>query len=450
MNLNHAQETAVKKKDGPALIIAGPGSGKTAVITRRICYLTGHCRIPPEDILAVTFSRKAADNMRERFLAMYRGKGLPFFGTFHSIFFMILRYARNLTTRHVASEEQKRALMLQIAEPFRREGEDPSEFADALLSEISKVKSGMSEPESHIPAVIPAPVFRKIFRAYTDSLSRLGLIDFDDMLLSCHRLLLENAEIRTYWQRRFRYILVDEFQDINRIQYECIRILAQPEDNLFVVGDDDQSIYAFRGATPQIMHRFLKDYPKAPQISLSVSYRCGSGILRSAGMLIRENRRRLPKQMQSGENTPPGRFRIHRCRNRKAEYEAIAKEILRLLQRGEDPAEIAVLTRRNLELPAIQRFLEEARIPTEEGVRLMTMHASKGLEFRHVFIPDVNETVLPSKKNTAGPALEEERRVFYVAMTRASETLDIYFTETIRKKKAAPSRLLRCFLKRRF
>ena len=467
MRYNEEQVQAIHHSNGPALIVAGPGSGKTAVIVSRICALIEQAQIPAGKILAVTFSRKAADNMKRRFLNIMPGSDIPFFGTFHSIFFMILKQAYGLSSANIVSEDQKENILLNAADHDQIEYEDPFDFASALINEISKVKSGGSKPESFISSVVTPAEFRKLYEAYTLALTKQKLIDFDDMLSLCLKLLTEREDIRNYWQKRFRYILVDEFQDINLLQYQIIRILAAPQNNLFAVGDDDQSIYAFRGASPKIMRRFLNDYPDAVLIKLIKSYRCPTPVLNCSHKIIIQNKGRIQKKMESLHGSSFGIVQIRKCKNQLAEYESIAKDIRKLLREGTNPREVAILLRRSLEFPVIQKVLANYGITTEtmqqydkgasreasltkhsSCVQLMTIHAAKGLEFRHVYLPDVSEGILPAKKSYTKDALEEERRILYVAMTRAAESLKIYFPEKIRNKKTAPSRFLDCFFKK--
>ena len=463
MKYNEAQLEAIYHKKGPALTVAGPGSGKTAVIVSRICALIDKEQVPAGRILAVTFSRKAADNMKRRFLKIMPGNELPFFGTFHSIFFMILKKAYGLSSTNIVSDEQKESILLSAAKRLRIDYEDPYEFCASLINEISKVKAGGKKAESFESSMVSPAEFRRIYEAYQTALSEQKLIDFDDMLSLCLKLLTERDDIRSYWQNCFQYILVDEFQDINLLQYQIVRILAAPQNNLFVVGDDDQSIYAFRGASPKIMRRFLNDYPDASLIKLIKSYRCPAPVLNCSHQVILQNKGRIPKKMESLHGSSFGIVQIRKCKSQLAEYESIAKDIRQRMKEGAKPKEIAILCRRSLEFPILLKVLNNYGIPTETmqqyesdsgsamkapGVQLMTIHAAKGLEFRHVYLPDVNEGILPAKKSYTKDALEEERRILYVAMTRAAESLKIYFSEKILNKKTAPSRFLDCFLKK--
>lgn len=211
------------------------------------------------------------------------GKRLPVsFGTFHAVYFQILKYAYNYRAENIIREEKKYEILRNIVHKTELDISDENEFVANLISEISNVKGEMLDVAYYYSKNCPEEVFKKIFREYNDTLIRANLIDFDDMLVMCYELLTKRKDILKLWQDKYRYILIDEFQDINRVQYEVIRLLAKPQDNLFIVGDDDQSIYRFRGARPEIMLNFEKDYPEAKknhtgyQLSIHTGNRGGS------------------------------------------------------------------------------------------------------------------------------------------------------------------------------
>jgi DNA helicase-2/ATP-dependent DNA helicase PcrA len=247
MAFSKAQTQAIMHKDGPMMVLAGPGSGKTTVITHRVQYLTKEYGIDPGDILVITFTRAAAEEMRERYEALTGGGSRVTFGTFHSIFFRILKLAYRYTADNIVREEQQMQFVRELAQAGGLEPEDENEFAASILSEISSVKGERIALEHYYSKNCPDTVFRQLYAGYEEKMRRAGLIDFDDMMVLCLELFTERKDILSAWQRRYRYILIDEFQDINRLQYEIVRMLAKPEDNLFIVGDDDQSIYRFRG-----------------------------------------------------------------------------------------------------------------------------------------------------------------------------------------------------------
>lgn len=354
MAFSKAQTQAIMHKDGPMMVLAGPGSGKTTVITHRVQYLTKEYGIDPGDILVITFTRAAAEEMRERYEALTGGGSRVTFGTFHSIFFRILKLAYRYTADNIVREEQQIQFVRELAQAGGLEPEDENEFAASILSEISSVKGERIALEHYYSKNCPDAVFRQLYAGYEEKMRRAGLIDFDDMMVLCLELFTERKDILSAWQRRYRYILIDEFQDINRLQYEIVRMLAKPEDNLFIVGDDDQSIYRFRGAKPEIMLGFERDYPGAGRILLDVNYRSTEEIVAPALRLIGENQKRFSKAIHTtgrhGKNVitklwqDPGEENL-----------AIAREIQLYLQSGVRPGDIAVLYRTN----AGPRFLME-------------------------------------------------------------------------------------------
>ena len=354
MAFSKAQTQAIMHKDGPMMVLAGPGSGKTTVITHRVQYLTKEYGIDPGDILVITFTRAAAEEMRERYEALTGGGSRVTFGTFHSIFFRILKLAYRYTADNIVREEQQMQFVRELAQAGGLEPEDENEFAASILSEISSVKGERIALEHYYSKNCPDTVFRQLYAGYEEKMRRAGLIDFDDMMVLCLELFTERKDILSAWQRRYRYILIDEFQDINRLQYEIVRMLAKPEDNLFIVGDDDQSIYRFRGAKPEIMLGFERDYPGAGRILLDMNYRSTEEIVAPALRLIGENQKRFSKAIHTtgrhGKNVitklwqDPGEENL-----------AIAREIQLYLQSGVRPGDIAVLYRTN----AGPRFLME-------------------------------------------------------------------------------------------
>ena len=354
MAFSKAQTQAIMHKDGPMMVLAGPGSGKTTVITHRVQYLTKEYGIDPGDILVITFTRAAAEEMRERYEALIGGGSRVTFGTFHSIFFRILKLAYRYTADNIVREEQQMQFVRELAQAGGLEPEDENEFAASILSEISSVKGERIALEHYYSKNCPDAVFRQLYAGYEEKMRRAGLIDFDDMMVLCLELFTERKDILSAWQRRYRYILIDEFQDINRLQYEIVRMLAKPEDNLFIVGDDDQSIYRFRGAKPEIMLGFERDYPGAGRILLDMNYRSTEEIVAPALRLIGENQKRFSKAIHTtgrhGKNVitklwqDPGEENL-----------AIAREIQLYLQSGVRPGDIAVLYRTN----AGPRFLME-------------------------------------------------------------------------------------------
>ena len=251
MAFHESQLRAIRHKDGPMLVLAGPGSGKTTVITHRIRHLVEEYNVEPGGILVITFTKAAAQEMKQRFQALMEGRRLLVsFGTFHAVFFSILKHAYRYDASNIIREEQRMRIIRELMEKYQVEVEDEAEFANGVLSEISLVKGEMLNLDLYYAKNCSEEMFKKLYQGYADALARQRLLDFDDMLAMCYELFTQRKDILAAWQKKYQYILVDEFQDINRVQYEIVRMLAAPEDNLFIVGDDDQSIYRFRGARP--------------------------------------------------------------------------------------------------------------------------------------------------------------------------------------------------------
>lgn len=600
--LSKAQKNAVIHKDGPMMVLAGPGSGKTLVITKRIQYLIGHYHIPPQKILVVTFTRAAAVEMKERFWRL-AGETLPVsFGTFHSVFFTILKHAYHYRADNILPETKKYDFLREILYDRHFEVEDEGDFLRSLIGEISLVKGQMLELSYYHSACCGDEVFREIYECYEEKLHQNRWIDFDDILVYTYELLKEREDIRAAWQQKFAYILIDEFQDINRIQYEIVKMLAGDTQNLFVVGDDDQSIYRFRGAKPEIMLGFSKDFPKAEQVILNTNYRSGEPIVETAERIISGNQKRFEKQMRS-QKGKYGSVEIKRFETQREENRYIVHVIREEIEKKTDLSQIAILCRTNQgprqlvgalmaynipfymqdvvpnlfehwiarnmidymklalgdrrrstflrvmnrpkryigteyltqpevsfedllekvkDKPWLYEYVENMkedlrilksmtpmmaiiyirktigynaylseyarfrRIREEEftqvleevqesargfdtyeewfdyirdytqelkqqskknreeknGIVISTMHGAKGLEFDRVFLPDVNEEVIPHKKSIKEEDIEEERRLFYVAATRAKKYLHIFSTKSLYNKESVSSRFI--------
>lgn len=308
MELNQGQKQAVCFKDGPCMVLAGPGSGKTRVITERARELVERQGVAPQHILVITFTKAASMEMKNRFLRLTDGRypGVQF-GTFHAIFFTILKHAYHYSVNNIIKESEKKRCLQEIISGMELEIQNETEFLMDVESEISLVKGQRISLENYYSANAGGEEFRSIYKQYQAYLERKRLLDFDDMLVYCYELLSQRKDILAAWQQQFAYILIDEFQDISKIQYDIIRMLAEPQNNLFIVGDDDQSIYRFRGAKPEIMLHFPEDYPRAQVIRLGVNYRCAPAIVEAAGKLIGNNQSRFEKEIHaSEEKTPKG------------------------------------------------------------------------------------------------------------------------------------------------
>lgn len=572
------------------MVLAGPGSGKTTVITHRTKYLIEHWGVDPSRILVITFTRAAAREMRERFERLMEGRGTRVsFGTFHSVFFTILKHAYRYDAGSIAREEQRIRFIRELMDQLELDVEDENDFVSSVLAEISAVKGEMINLDHYYAKNCSEEIFKRLYQGYEDRMRRANIIDFDDMLALCYELFTQRADILKAWQERYSYILIDEFQDINRIQYEIVRMMAKPEDNLFIVGDDDQSVYRFRGAKPEIMLGFGKDYPHTKTVLLGKNYRSTQDIVVTAVKLIEHNKKRYKKQITADKGRGRPVVTVG-CKDPSEETRRIVSEIQGYVQAGYEFKDLAVLYRTNrnprllverlmeYNLPftmkdvlpnlydhwiaknilcyckaargdlsranilqiinrpnryisrdaldgaavsweAVKSFYQDkgwmverieqleydlkmignmspaaavtyirkavgyddylreyaqfrrmkpeelleipdqllesaAGYPTmdawyghmaeyadrlrqqaqdqqkkPEGVSLMTMHSSKGLEFKIVYIMDANEGITPHRKAKLEADVEEERRMFYVAMTRARERLHVYYVK---------------------
>ncbi len=361
--MNQAQQQAVLHKDGPMLVLAGPGSGKTLVITERTKHLIEQEQIPEEEILVITFTKAAANEMKERFLKIRNmGQTKVNFGTFHAVFFTILKHAYHLNAGNIVRDDTRFQFMKEIIHQSGLEYDDEKEFISDLFSEISLVKGNRMEIANYYSLSCADEVFRDIYHAYSQRLAKSNLIDFDDMLLLCYELLIQRADILKLWQKKFSYILIDEFQDINAVQYDIVRMLALPQNNLFIVGDDDQSIYRFRGAKPEIMLNFPKDYPDCRQVLLDRNYRSTPAILQAAGKLVKHNKYRFEKQV-SAEKQTGQEITIRHFNTLTEENLGLTQEILRLNKEGLPLSQIAILVRTSLGSGAMLHKLMEYNIP---------------------------------------------------------------------------------------
>lgn len=604
-NFNEAQMEAIEHVDGPMMVLAGPGSGKTTVITHRVLRLIQKAGVSPSNILVVTFTKAAAVEMKTRFKQLIGGGYAPVsFGTFHSIFFSILKYAYGYDASNVVDDERKHLIFKEILEKRQLDIEDENEFIAAIEGEISVVKGEMLNAEHYYPMNCSADVFKIIYRDYEKALQKYRLLDFDDMMVYTYELFTQRKDILKAWQNKFRYILIDEFQDVNRLQYDIVKMLVDPHENLFIVGDDDQSIYHFRGARPEFMLNFESDYPGTKKVILNTNYRCSAPIVAIAERSICHNQNRFNKSMRAanktgrevivkafrtprseceavsdairklhneykidyshmavlfrtnhgsrmmvnqlmGDNIPfkmkdrmpnlfehwimrnilayiqvakgstersdylqiinrPNRYVSRHCfSSSKVDFEKVKQyyeDKAWMLERLEDfeedlhmidalPPYAALnylrksmgyenylyeyaLERKvapeefieiydNIEESAkpfktygawfeyIDSYTEKIRLRQtdqnkiqQEGVVLSTMHSAKGLEYEAVFLIDVNEGIIPYQKAVLDEDIEEERRMFYVAMTRAKRFLDIYYVKERNGKDLDPSRFI--------
>lgn len=369
MKLNRGQDEAIKHGNGPCMVLAPPGSGKTLIVTERTRYLIEESGVRPDQILVITFTRYAAREMKERFERLTAGKNYPVtFGTFHSIFYGILKCAYGIGANNLMSEKESSVLLQEVLDQTDIEStpevEDEEELVRELLREVGMVKNGLCHLKDFHSKYLTQDEFAEVFRSYEHQKKELKKFDFDDMLVQCYALFRKKPEILQGWQKRFQYILIDEFQDINRVQYEVIRMLAAPRYNLFVVGDDDQSIYGFRGAKPELMLYMKQEFPSLRTISLTVNYRSTEFITGAAARVILHNDTRFYKRVQSfrgrGQNV-----HVQEVLDEQEEAQYVTEEIQKKLDQGIKPGEISVLFRAAVQARMISEILSEHRIPFE-------------------------------------------------------------------------------------
>lgn len=365
---NKSQIQAISHMDGPAMVLAGPGSGKTTVITHRIKNLIEKAEVRPENILVVTFTKAAVISMQKRFSTLMNGgKGqLVTFGTFHSVFYKILRKSRRYEATEILSERQKTDYIREIIGRYGISSNDISELSQNIINDIGNIKGNMLNAQEYEPSCCKKEDFIKVYNAYNLELKKDGKMDFDDILRECYLLLCENHTILEQWRELYKYILIDEFQDINRIQMNIIELLASPLNNIFVVGDDDQSIYGFRGARPEIMIEFKDYYPEAELIVLNVNYRSTQSIINVAGRVIENNKTRLDKCAHAN-NDKDFQPDIRKFRNQVEELKFVVSKIKEYENQGISLSEMAILVRNNSQIQEISSFLKNRKIEAESG-----------------------------------------------------------------------------------
>lgn len=366
--LNSRQREAVHYIDGPCLVLAGAGSGKTSVITRKIAYLIQQCELPARHIAALTFTNKAAREMKERVSSLVKGtaaRGLTV-STFHNLGLNIIRReARILGYKpgfSIFDAEDARALLKEL---MLKDGEMDKDHLDLVQHQISTWKNDLTTFEqAEAAAVSPAEkTIARVYQRYNQALRAYNAVDFDDLILIPVHLFQANPDVLTRWQRKIRYLLVDEYQDTNSSQYLLVKQLVGSSGALTVVGDDDQSIYAWRGARPENMSLLKQDFPQLRVIKLEQNYRSTSRILRVANHLIAHNPHEFDKALWSemGLGDP---IRILRCPNEEAEAERVAAEILTdRIRHQRKFRDYAILYRGNHQARLFEIKLQQHQIP---------------------------------------------------------------------------------------
>ncbi len=356
-NLNEAQQEATEHIDGPLLILAGAGSGKTKTLTSRLAYLIGEVGIDPLNTLTLTFTNKAANEMRQRALGMIESNthAMPLLCTFHKFGLLFLKLhiqkiGRDNSFVIIDSDDRKR-LIRNISKELKIDLN--TSFVSA---EISKYKNTLLEPDEVIEKAELSEYKNaaKIYKEYQQRIEADNLVDFDDLLVLTYKILKNDEQLRKEISNRYQYIMVDEYQDTNDLQFRLLELLASEHRNLCVVGDDDQSIYGWRGANIRNILEFNEKFADAKVIKLEINYRSTQQILDAANRLIEHNSRRLGKSLKSykGEGID---IKLMHSSDENQETTQIAKEIHKLIDEGVDPNQIAILYRIN----ALSRAIEE-------------------------------------------------------------------------------------------
>jgi DNA helicase-2/ATP-dependent DNA helicase PcrA len=371
VGLNEEQKKAVTKTEGPVLIVAGAGAGKTKTITTRIAYLIINKITRGENILAITFTNKAAKEMRERALKILESENVkeietPLILTFHSLGVYILKNQYHLLDRgkYFSIFDTDDSVSL-IKDSLKESGLDPKQYEPRkFASIISKWKSkgiNVSEFPNYIESSFDELVL-DIWERYENKLKKEKAYDFDDLLIYPLSLLRENKIIREYYQKKFKYIHIDEYQDTNQVQYELIKLLVGEEKNICAVGDTDQNIYSWRGAQIKNMLQFEKDFPKCEVFFLEENYRSTDVILEAANNIIEKNEVRIPKTLYT-KKTNGEKITIAELYNEKDEASFIVDEIIDLWDKGVRLDEIAVLYRTNFQSRILEEYLVKNHIP---------------------------------------------------------------------------------------
>ncbi|OON92908.1 MAG: hypothetical protein ATN33_06375 [Epulopiscium sp. Nele67-Bin001] len=353
MNIN--QQKAVTAPLGATMVVAGPGSGKTFVIVERINYMINHLNCSPNEILVITFTKAAAEEMKFRYITKY-GDEPVVFGTFHSTFYRILQYIDPVryNATNLLTSEQRNSIVIHSYKRLNLEDEIDN-FIDKFNKNLTKLKSQVEV--DFTPTEIPKEVFEIVYKEYDRHKKEHNKFDFDDMLLECYYLLQQNSEILKHFQQKYKYILIDEFQDINAVQFETIRLLRQNNNNIFIVGDTDQSIYSFRGSRPEFLLQFDTYFNNVEQITLDINYRSVPAIINYSNRLILCNKNRYDKVM-TAHKTGLERPIIINCKDVANQIEQILNKMMEFKQNGYSFDNMAIIYRTNMQSrPIIDKLL---------------------------------------------------------------------------------------------
>lgn len=385
---NPSQRKAIVFGEGPLLLLAGPGSGKTFTITKRLLYLLQEKKVAPEEILVITFTKEAAISMKQRFAQSSPLSNTVNFGTFHSVFYHILLQSGSVQPGNILNDRQKINLIFPILKKIKEQqnvtGTELPEVAKSFLTAIAFYKN-TGEKDTALKKIPQEwqEYFPQGYRAYEEMRRKENGLDFDDMLKECEELLQKNAIQREYWQKRFSHILIDEFQDINYRQYSIVRILAEKHRNVFAVGDDDQAIYGFRGAKPDCMRMFEQEFG-AERLLLETNYRSRQEIVEASLSVINENRNRFPKQLvaceanrrQKGQREQGVIIREFREAPEQLQY------LITQIKKQPPGESCAVLFRTNLSMQGVAARL------TREGIPYLMKEKAQNL-YQHFIVLDI-------------------------------------------------------------
>ena len=363
--LNENQLKAVNHLDGPCMVLAGPGSGKTRVITYRIANMVENKNIKPTSIRSISFTKASSIEMKNRALSLsndFRMNKVTY-GTFHSVFFRILRYFENYNIESILDEKTKRIGLKNILKGLNIENADDDETIGQVINEISYVKNELMDKRDFKSEVLTNDEFIKVYNFYEEYKQQMNKIDFDDMLIKTYELLKNNKTALDRVRSVYRYILVDEFQDINKVQFEALKLIANPSNNIFVVGDEDQSIYGFRGSRPDFLLEFEEYFSNTKKVLLDINYRSKGEIINIANRLIEKNTNRYEKVIKCGQGNGA---KVNYISPEDSEEEAvyIAKDIKNKVQEDyTEYTDFAVIYRTNIQSRALVDVFMDMRIP---------------------------------------------------------------------------------------
>ncbi len=365
--LNEEQMQAVENLGGPCMVLAGPGTGKTTILTSRICNMLEKAVVKPENILVVTFSKAAAEEMKHRFRTLAEASGLRnfdkvSFGTFHSIFFRILQQYNGYKLDNLIDEVQKFNIIKTIVRKLELDFFEEEEQISELISDIGYFMNTMSDIQDYNPEVCRKEQFNAILENYLSYKHKHRKFDYDDMLVDCYYLLRDDKSILEAVKNKYKHILIDEFQDINKVQYETIKLIAYPLNNIFIVGDDDQSIYGFRGADPEIMQSFEKEHNNCVKIFMKYNYRTTDKILSYATSVIDNNTCRYDKNLKAIQ--PEGDVPVMvQPEDFEEEARMITDIIRKKKEQGFQYSEMAAIYRTNIQSRALIDAFMDVNIP---------------------------------------------------------------------------------------